>query len=160
MKYNELVAKAMNGELVADNINEIVLTFADENQKREKYEKEQNQKNSKFDRKFRDIDEEYPLLPPEADDLSNAVKRKGVEVLGGKGSNAYANKELRTKVYRDIYYEVKREFGLINEHGVQMSYKKLKRKYLDKSFNVISAYVCPAVLEEEIISLNDLGDID
>ncbi len=160
MKYNELIAKAMNGELVADNINEIVLTFANENQKREKYEKEQNQKNSKFDRKFRDIDEEYPLLPPEADDLSNAVKRKGVEVLGGKGSNAYANKELRTKVYRDIYYEVKREFGLINEHGVQMSYKKLKRKYLDKSFNVISAYVCPAVLEEEIISLNDLGDID
>ena len=31
-------------------------------------------------RTVRDIEEEYPLLPPEAEDLANAVKRKGVEV--------------------------------------------------------------------------------
>lgn len=117
-------------------------------------------KQSKTSRTVKDIEEEYPLLPPETDDLSNAVKRKGVEVLGGKKSNAYADKELRTRVYRDIYSEVKREFGLINEHGAQMSYKKLKRKYLQGAFDVVNTYVCPTVLEEEIQSLNDLGDID
>lgn len=160
MKYNELVVKAMNGELVPENINEVVLAFVDENKKREKYEKEQSQKNSKFDRKFRDIDEEYPLLPPEADDLSNAVKRKGVEILGGKKSNAYAEKDLRSRVYRDIYGEIKREYGLINERGGQISYKKLKRKYLKGAFDVVESYTCPMALEEEIQSLNDLDDID
>ena len=30
------------------------------------------------------------------------VKRKGVEVLGGKKSNAYADKDLRKRVYMDI----------------------------------------------------------
>lgn len=118
------------------------------------------EKNSaKHTRSIRDIEEEYPLLPPEADDLSNAVKRKGVEMLGGKKSNAYADRDLRKRVYIDIYGEVKREFGLINERGGQLSYKKLKRKYLQAALELIGEYVLPTALEEEIESVNDL-DID
>ena len=113
-------------------------------------------KQARTSRTVKDIEEEYPLLPPEADDLSNAVKRKGVEVLGGKKSSAYADKDLRGRVYRDIYGEVKRQYGLINERGGQISYKKLKRKHLSGALDVVEQYVAPTVLCEEIESLNDL----
>lgn len=160
MDLLELVLRAEKGELTAENINEIVLAVNDVNQARDKREKDILQKISKHDRGLRDIEEEYPLLPPEADDLQKEVKRKGAEVLGGKKSNAYKDKDLRTRVYRDIYGEMKREYGLINDRGGQMTYKKLKRKYLPGAINVVRAYILPTALEEEITSINELGDID
>lgn len=110
------------------------------------------------DRSLRDIEEEYPLLPPEADDLSKTVKRKGCEILGGRQSNAYADRELRTRVYRDIYMEIKRNYGLIDEKGVQQSYKKLKRKYLTGALSVINQYIAPIAIQNDIEALNDLED--
>jgi hypothetical protein len=113
-------------------------------------------KAAKHDREFQDIQEEYPLLPPEADDLANAVKKKGVAVLGGKKSNAYQNKDLRRRLYMDVYAEIKRQFGLINEKGGQLSYKKLKRKYLKSAFLVVKEYVPPVSISNEIEAENEL----
>lgn len=106
-----------------------------------------------------DIEEEYPLLSPESDDLSKAVRKKGVEVLGGKKSEAYKNTDLRKRVYRDIYGEIKRQYGLIDEVGRQQSYKKLKRKYLKGALMVVESYQAPISLLNEIDSENELGDI-
>ena len=105
-----------------------------------------------------EIEEEYPLLPPEADDLSNAVKKKGVQVMGGKKSNAYADKDLRKKLYMDIYGEVKRQYGLVDETGRHQSYKKLKRKYLKGALIVVEQYEAPIAITNEIEALNELGD--
>lgn len=115
-------------------------------------------KTTKHDRQFTDIEEEYPLLPPEADDLANAVKKKGVEVLGGKKSPAYKNVELRRKLYMDIYGQLKREYGLINERGAQLSYKKLKRKYLGGAFLTVEAYEPSVALTNEIEAENEIDD--
>ncbi len=116
-------------------------------------------KSARHEKHLKDIEEEYPLLPPEAEDLSRAVQRKGVEVMGGKKSNAYANTDLRRKVYRDIYTEIKRNYGLIDEMGRQKSYKKLKRKYLKGAFDIIDNYETPILLANEIDEENDLGDV-
>ena len=113
---------------------------------------------AKQGRTLRDIEEEYPLLPPEADDLSNAVKRKGVYILGGKKSNAYQNTTLRKRVYQDIYSEIKRQYGLIDEKGRQQSYKKLKRKYLKGAFSVVEDYEAPIALANEIEAENELDE--
>ena len=81
------------------------------------------------------------------------------EILGGKKANAYKDVDLRRKVYRDIYYEVKREYGLIDEKGCQLSYKKLKRKHFKGALAVIAEYIPPIGLQNEITSLNELdGD--
>ena len=117
-------------------------------------------KTAKHGREIRDIEEEYPLLPPEADDLSNVVKKKGVEILGGKKSNAYANTALRKRVYQDIYLDVKRQYGLIDEQGRQMSYKKLKRKYLKGAIAVVGEYAAPIALANEIDAENELDELD
>ena len=116
-------------------------------------------KASKHGKQLRDIEEEYPLLPPEADDLAKAVQRKGVEVMGGKKSNAYTNIDLRRKVYRDIYTEIKRNYDLIDANGRQKSYKKLKRKYLKGAMTIIDNYEPPILLANEIDEENDLGDV-
>lgn len=113
---------------------------------------------ARHDRQFTDIEEEYPLLPPEADDLANAVKRKGVYVLGGKKSNAYHDTGLRKKTYMDIYSEIKRQYGLIRENGAQESYKKLKRKYFKGALILVEAYEPPITLANDIEALNELDD--
>lgn len=151
MNYLEVVQKAKNGELSAKDLNEIVVAFA-ENEKAQDKVIYQNK------RDMADVKEEYPLLPPEADDLSNAVKKKGVQVMGGKKSNAYQDQNLRKKIYRDIYSEIKRQYDLIDEKGAQLSYKKLKRKYLRGAFSVVDNYVAPIALQNEIESLNDLDE--
>lgn len=122
------------------------------------------------DEKVRELDEEAPLNPAEADDISKAVKAKGCEVLGGRRSNAYNKFEampsgkksysLREMVYKDIYCEIKRNFGLINpETGSQLSYKKLRRKYFKGALNIIENYQPGIALSNDIEAENELGDI-
>ena len=121
---------------------------------------ELDSRTAKTSRGLRDIEEEYPLLPPEADDLANSVKHKGVEVLGGKKSNAYKNTDIRKRVYMDIYGEIKRQYGLISETGRHLSYKKLKRKYLKGAFIVVDQYEVPLSLANEIEAENELEDME
>lgn len=103
---------------------------------------------------------EIPLYGAEADELSSHVKRKGVKVLGGKQSEAYKDTEIRAKVYRDIYDQIKREFGIYDDSGRPKSYKALKRKYIADAHELIDCYEVPTYLEELITDANaqmDLG---
>lgn len=89
-----------------------------------------------------------PLFNVECDELSAAVKKKGVHVLGGYKTPAYNDKSLRSKVYIDIHNQIKREFGL-------HSYKAIKRSELEIAKEIILDYKVPRILEDEIICLNN-----
>lgn len=158
-KLNELMLRAQNNELTADDINAIVLAIADNEQGQDAEIKTLKINDKRKDRALKDIEEEYPLLPPEADDISRAVRRKGVEVMGGKKSGAYKNKDLRTRVYRDIYGEIKRQYGLEDVSGRQLSYKKLKRKYFRGALDVIEDYVLPIALANEVDEENEIDEM-
>lgn len=97
---------------------------------------------------------DIPLYGSEADELSSHVKRKGVSVLGGKQSEAYQDTEIRSKVYRDIYDQIKREFGIYDDTGKPKSYKALKRKYLAEAHDLIDCYEPPLYLQELIEEAN------
>lgn len=155
---NELITKLASNQLTNTDRDKVLLYVVNKLDSLEDFNKETKKKLDGIGRFKRDVEEEYPLLPPEADELSREVKKKGVEVLGGKKSNAYADRNLRTSVYRDIYYEVKREYGLIDEKGSQLSYKKLKRKHLKGAFAVIADYTPPIGIQNEITSLNELDE--
>lgn len=157
---NELITKLTSNQLTDTDRDKVLLYVVNKLDSLEDFNKETKKKLDGIGRFKRDVEEEYPLLPPEADELSREVKKKGVEVLGGKKSNAYADKNLRTSVYRDIYYEVKREYGLIDEKGSQLSYKKLKRKHLKGAFSVIADYTPPIGIQNEITALNELDEDD
>lgn len=97
---------------------------------------------------------DIPLYGAEADELSNHIKRKGVKVLKGKQSEAYKDLGIRSKVYRDIYDQVKREFGIYDDSGRPRSYKAMKRKYIADAHEFIDCYEAPTYLVELIETAN------
>ena len=96
---------------------------------------------------LQDFKNDMPLLAVECEKITRAVKLKGIEVLGGKRSEAYRNNSLRSKVYRDIHSEVRRQFGV-------NTYKALKRNVCDKVIAWIEDYQLPLVLKEEVNDFN------
>ncbi|AHA70053.1 antirepressor [Bacillus thuringiensis] len=95
----------------------------------------------------KDLRENAPLFAVECDEISNAVKRHGVALLGGKQSNAYQHAGIRGKVYRDIYNQLYREFGVT-------SHKAIKRGHLALATKIVGAYTLPIVLSEKINIVN------
>lgn len=94
-----------------------------------------------------ELKETMPLLAVDCDRITNAVKAKGVETLGGKDSNSYKNRSLRGRVYADIHREVKRQFGVT-------TYKAIKRNQCEKAVAFVRNYNVPFVLQEEIAENN------
>jgi phage anti-repressor protein len=99
------------------------------------------------DKDLQTFKKDLPLLGCDMDRITTAVKKMGVKCLGGKESNAYKDKPLRTKVYSDIYEQLKRQFGV-------SSYKSIKRNQLDMSLTIIEHYALPMILQEEIKDCN------
>lgn len=100
------------------------------------------------------IKNDMPLFGAESDELSAHVKRKGVEMLGGKKSEAYKDNKVRQTVYRDIYSQLKREFGIYDDEGKTKSYKALKRKDLADAHEFIDCYTLPSYLQDVITNCN------
>lgn len=94
-----------------------------------------------------DFKQDMPLLAVECDRITAAVQKRGVEVLGGKESNAYRDSSLRSKVYQDIHRELKRQFGV-------STYKAIKRIQCDIANSIIEAYEPPIVLQNQIADCN------
>jgi prophage antirepressor-like protein len=114
----------------------------------------------KMEERMDKLEFDIPLYGAEADELSGHVKRKGVKVLGGKQSGAYKDSEIRTKIYRDIYDQIKREFGVYNDSGHAMTYKALKRKYIADAHELIDCYDAPKYLIELINNANAQSRLD
>lgn len=91
---------------------------------------------------------DMPLYGCEIDEVQQHVKRKGVQCLGGKDSEAYADGSIRSQVYKDIYSQLKREYGCVS------TYKSIKRKYIADVHDFIDCYQLPTVLEEQIMTAN------
>ena len=115
---------------------------------------ELEEKVDSVEREIYSIKNDMPLFGAESDELSAHVKRKGVEMLGGKKSEAYKDNKVRQTGYRDIYSQLKREFGIYDEEGKTKSYKALKRKDLADAHDFIDCYTLPAYLKELIKNCN------
>lgn len=98
-------------------------------------------------KELEDFKYDLPLLGVEMDKITNAVKAKGTKILGGKSSNAYKDNSLRTKVYRDIHSEIRRQFGVT-------TYKAIKRNQCETAVGLVEEYKPPIYLEELINAEN------
>ncbi|MDM8129430.1 ORF6C domain-containing protein [Paraclostridium benzoelyticum] len=94
-----------------------------------------------------DFKQDIPLFAVECDEISRLVRKVGTNALNGKLSNAYKDKSIRSKVYSDIYRQLRREFGVT-------SYKAIKRRQLEQALQAVENYRLPMVLEEEINLIN------
>lgn len=94
------------------------------------------------------LENDMPLYGCEIDEIQKHVKRRGVDILGGKKSEAYHDRSIRSLVYSDIYCQLKREYGCVS------SYKSIKRKYIADVHEFIDCYVAPVFLREQIADVN------
>lgn len=90
---------------------------------------------------------DMPILGIEENKITTAVKKLGVKILGGKESNAYKDRSLRSKLYSDIHRELKRQFGVT-------TYKAIKRSQCDTALSVIKSYKPPLTLATQIGNRN------
>lgn len=95
----------------------------------------------------KELKDGMPLFNVECKEIQAAVKRKGVEILGGKSSPAYKNNSVRCKVYSDIQQQLRREFGVSR-------YEAIKRYQLPTAHEIVTKYKAPICLTDEIELLN------
>ena len=108
---------------------------------------ELNQRVDTLDKKLERLEYDLPVLPIEADRITEAVKKKGTSVLGGKLSNAYKSRSISQKVYSNIHSNLRYQFQV-------KSYKSIKRNQVDKAVDIIGRYEPPVFLQNEIDSEN------
>ena len=97
---------------------------------------------------FRDLKDNMPLFNSDAKKIRKAANSVAMRVLGGYGSDAYNDNSLRAKVYKDIYDQIHREFGVA-------SYDDIKRCQFDIAMEIVQNYKAPTVLVTEISNLNN-----
>lgn len=101
-----------------------------------------------LEERFNDFEQNLPLLPEDADDVSKEVKKRVVEILGGKDSNAYHDKSLSQKVFMDAYRNLKSNFDV-------SSYKAIKRNRKNMAVQIAREYKPPLYLAEQIQAENN-----
>lgn len=99
------------------------------------------------------FEQDLPLLPVDADALSQTVKRRVVEVLGGKSSNAYHDKSVSQTAFIDAYRNLKHNFDV-------SSYKNIKRCQLDIALRIAREYKPPVYLMNKIEDCNSQITLD
>jgi prophage antirepressor-like protein len=95
-----------------------------------------------------ELKENAPLYSCDIDEIQQHVKRRVVNILGGKQSEAYRDNSIRHKTFSDIWTQLKREYGCVS------TYKSIKRKYIDDVHEFIDCYVVPKYLDELIQDAN------
>lgn len=112
------------------------------------------QGNTELSERVGRLENDMTLYGCEIDEVQKLVKRKAVSVLGGKDSEAYADRSIRSQTFKDIYCQLKREFGCV------ATYKSIKRRYIDNVREFIDGYSAPTALSEQISGANAQMNIE
>lgn len=109
---------------------------------------ELNERVEKVEDKLDSLENDMSLYGCEIEELKNHISRRAISILDGKNSEAYKDASIRGTVYKDIYKQLKREYGYAS------SYKSLKRKYLADAHEFVDCYAAPTYLQEQITDAN------
>lgn len=124
-----------------------VLSTAEQIQILAKGNMELEHKIDSVDKDLQDFKQELPLLGVDMDEITHAVRKRGIDALGGKDSPAYHDAAIRGQVYSDIYRELKHQFNC-------RSYKALRRNQLEQALAIIEEYELPIFLQDQIVGAN------
>lgn len=103
--------------------------------------------------RFTKFEDELPVTGADMEYIQSAVRKKGTEVLGGKGSNAYHDQSTRTCVYADIQCELRRQFDV-------KKYKEIKHKDTPDALRIITEYRLPLALKNRVDMANNQQRLD
>ena len=86
-----------------------------------------------LEERFDKMERDMPVFTIDAKNIQSAVRKRGIEVMGGKDSNAYKDNRVRGSVYSDIQSTLKRNFGV-------RKYEEIKHQQVDIALDIIAAY--------------------
>ena len=100
-----------------------------------------------LEERFDKMERDMPVSTIDAKNIQSAVRKRGIEVMGGKDSNAYKDNRVRGSVYSDIQSTLKRNFGV-------RKYEEIKHQQVDIALDIIAAYEPPYILKEKVNYIN------
>ena len=100
-----------------------------------------------LEERFDKMERDMPVFTIDAKNIQSAVRKRGIEVMGGKDSNAYKDNRVRGSVYSDIQSTLKRNFGV-------RKYEEIKHQQVDIALDIIAAYEPPYILKEKVTYIN------
>lgn len=106
-----------------------------------------------LEERFTKFEDEMPVTGADMENIQSAVRKKGMEALGGKGSIAYHDQSTRTCVYADIQCELRRQFDV-------KKYKEIKHKDTATALRIISSYQLPLALKNRVEMVNAQQRLD
>lgn len=109
--------------------------------------KQVDEKVDTLEDRFNRLEADMPVFTIDTKNIQLAVRKKGIEVLGGKESNAYKNKSTRTFVYSDIQCMLRRNFGV-------KRYEEIRHKQADIALKLIEDYTPPLFLQDRVNAEN------
>lgn len=100
-----------------------------------------------LEQRFNKFEDELPVTGADMDSIQTAVRKKGTEALGGKGSGAYRDNSIRMYVYADIQCELRRQFGV-------KKYKEIRHKDTPDALKIVEGYELPLALKSRVDMAN------
>lgn len=96
---------------------------------------------------------DVPAFNADTKDIQNALRKKAIEVLGGKDSNAYHDNSVRGYAFADIQIELRRQFGV-------KRYDQIRHKDVPDALKVIEEYKPPIHIKDKIEMANAQQTLD
>ncbi len=90
---------------------------------------------------------DVPAFNADTKDIQNALRKKAIEVLGGKDSNAYHDNSVRGYAFADIQIELRRQFNV-------KRYDQIRHKDVPVALKVIEEYKPPIHIKDKIEMAN------
>lgn len=110
------------------------------------------QGSDEMNKRLENIEQRMGLPGNMAHEFTQRRNKKIVQVLGGKDSNAYQNKQLRSRTYRAMFAAYKSVF-------MQDRYNDVPMKRFDEVVEFVDNWFPPYELQSEIQSANTQGNL-
>ncbi|WP_258880063.1 Rha family transcriptional regulator [Clostridium estertheticum] len=111
-----------------------------------------DQRTTETNARLDNFENTMPLFNTDCKDLQALVRKIATKVLGGYRTPAYKDNSLRGKVYADIQGQLRRQFGVER-------YESIKRIQIDTARTIVSNYILPMFLQDDITLLNNQLEI-
>lgn len=100
-----------------------------------------------LEERFQKLESDMPIFNVDAKNIQDAVRKRAIEILGGKDSNAYRDRSVRSYVFSDIQCMLRRNFGV-------KRYEEIKHKRVDDAIRLIHEHKPLLVIQDKVDMAN------
>lgn len=145
-KYQENCADVL-ADAFLENVQTPPLTLQQQIQTIAKGTDELYQRVDDIQAEVKALKDDMPVFLKDTKDIQNALRKKAIEVLGGKDSNAYHDRSIHAYTFADIQIELRRQFGV-------RRYDQIRHKDVPDALKIIEEYKPPLHIRDKIAMAN------